>query len=384
VLKRAFLVSFSELFGVESSALIGEFFKQYFSLFQIDGFKPFGEPLINFCQHCVGLIPATPACQFFIWTQWIADTQLQDAARLAEAHQMSVGLYRDLAVGSGAAGAETWSNPQAVVAEAHAGAPSDLLNPAGQDWSLPPFNPRALREAAYAPFIELFRANMRHAGALRIDHIIGLEHLYWIPVGSKASHGAYVSYPFDDLLGIIALESHRNHCLVIGEDLGTVPPGFTEKLNARGILSNRVLYFEQDRESGKFLPPNEYVRLALASIGSHDLATLKGWWLGNDISIREQLGLYPDPLEGDNQRNVRRAEKQQLLMALRLEGLSPGNGDDYESLSRAVHAFLARSSSAIAMVEMENLTGEISQTNLPATSTEHPNWRRRYSMPRNS
>lgn len=166
----------------------------------------------------------------------------------------------------------------------------------------------------------------------------------------------------------------------IGEDLGTVPPGFSEKINARGILSNRVLYFEQDPESGEFVPPDEYVQLALASIGSHDLATLKGWWLGDDITIREQHRLYPDPLDGERQRDIRRKEKRQLLKALRLEALDPDDGDNLERLSRAVHAFLVRSRSAVAMVEMENLTDELSQTNLPATSTEHPNWRRRYSM----
>jgi 4-alpha-glucanotransferase len=317
---------------------------------------------------------------FQVWAQWIADSQLQEAARHAEANGIRLGLYRDLAVGSSAAGAEAWSNPHVVAGQARAGAPPDIVNPAGQDWGLPPFNPRALRQAGYAPFIELVQANMRYSGALRIDHVVGLQHLYWVPVGQNASRGAYVSYPFDDLVGIIALESQRNHCVVIGEDLGTVPPGFSEKLNARGILSNRVLYFEQDPESGEFLPPHEYVQLALASIGSHDLATLKGWWLGNDIAIREQHRLYPDPLEGKRQRETRREQKQQLLKALTLEDLDPGDGDDFQRLSRAVHAFLGRSRSAITMVEMENLTDELSQTNLPATSTEHPNWRRRYSM----
>lgn len=317
---------------------------------------------------------------FLMWAQWIADSQLREAARHAQANGIRLGLYRDLAVGSSAAGAEVWSNPHVVVGQARAGAPPDIVNPAGQDWGLPPFNPRALRQAAYAPFIELMQANMRYSGALRIDHVIGLEHLYWVPVGHKASDGAYVSYPFDDLVGIIALESQRNHCVVIGEDLGTVPPGFSEKINERGILSNRVLYFEQDPETGEFVPPDEYVQLALASIGSHDLATLKGWWLGDDIAIREQHRLYPDPLEGERQREIRYKQKRQLLTTLRLETSDPGDGDNFERLSRAVHAFLARSRSAIAMVEMENLTDELSQTNLPATSTEHPNWRRRYSI----
>jgi 4-alpha-glucanotransferase len=318
---------------------------------------------------------------FFIWTQWIADTQLNDAVRRAEMHQMTVGLYRDLAVGSSAAGAETWSNPQVVVAGAHAGAPPDLLNPAGQDWGLPPFNPRTLRESGYAPFIELIRANMRYCGALRIDHVVGLQHLYWVPAGHKPDQGAYVTYPFDELAGILALESQRNHCLVIGEDLGTVPPGFSEKLNHHGILSYRVLYFEQNSESGQFIPPDEYRPLALATIGSHDLATLKGWWLGNDIAIREQHRLYPDPKEALRQRQIRDKEKQQLLVALRMQSLDPGDGDDFDHLSRALHSFLARSGAAIMMVELDNLTGEASQTNLPATSREYPNWRRRLSKP---
>jgi 4-alpha-glucanotransferase len=318
---------------------------------------------------------------FFIWTQWIADTQLNDAVRRAEMHQMTVGLYRDLAVGSSAAGAETWSNPQVVAAGAHAGAPPDLLNPAGQDWGLPPFNPRTLRESGYAPFIELVRANMRYCGALRIDHVVGLQHLYWVPAGYKPDQGAYVAYPFDELAGILALESQRNHCLVIGEDLGTVPPGFSEKLNDHGILSYRVLYFEQNDESGQFIRPDEYHPLALATIGSHDLATLKGWWLGNDIAIREQHRLYPDPQEALRQRQIRDKEKQQLLVALRMQSLDPGDGDDFDRLSRALHSFLARSGAAIMMVELDNLTGEASQTNLPATSREYPNWRRRLSKP---
>jgi 4-alpha-glucanotransferase len=317
--------------------------------------------------------------EFLIWAQWIADTQLRDAASRAEAHGMILGLYRDLAVGSSAAGAETWSNPQVVVGEAHAGVPPDILNPAGQDWGLPPFNPRTLRESAYAPFIELVRANMRYCNALRIDHVVGMQHLYWVPVGHNPDQGAYVTYPFDDLVGILALESWRNHCLVVGEDLGTVPPGFSEKLNEHGILSYRVLYFEQDSKSGQFIPPDEYRPLTLATVGSHDLATLRGWWLGNDIAIREQHRLYFDPLEGDRQRKIRHYEKQQLLTALRLQDLDPRDGEDFWRLSRSVHAFLARSGAAISMVQLEDLMSEASQTNLPATSREHPNWRRRLS-----
>src|ERR1700689_1304896 len=152
---------------------------------------------------------------------------------------------------------------------------------------LPPFDPGVLREMGYAAFIALVRANMRHAGALRIDHIVGLQHLYWVPEGHPPAEGAYVTYPFYDLAGILALESCRNQCLVVGEDLGTVPPGFRERTAELGILSSKVLYFEQNAATGEFLAPEEYPVLSLASVGTHDLATLGGWWDENDIKLRE-------------------------------------------------------------------------------------------------
>jgi len=196
---------------------------------------------------------------------------------------------------------------------------------------------------------------MRYCNAVRIDHVVGLQHLYWVPAGHNPDQGAYDTYPFDDLVGILALENWRNHCVVVGEDLGTVPAGFSEKLNEHGILSYRVLYFEQDSKSGPFIPPDEYRSLTFATVGIHDLATLRGWWLGNDIAIREQHRLYRDPLEGDRQRKIRHYEKQQLLTALRLQDLDPGDGEDFWRLSRSVHAFLARSGASISMVQLEDL-----------------------------
>jgi 4-alpha-glucanotransferase len=186
---------------------------------------------------------------FLIWLQWIADEQLGAASAAAREGGMEVGLYRDLAVGADRAGAETWADAAAVVSGAQVGCPPDIYNPAGQNWGLPPFHPRALREEGYRSFIELVRANMRHAGGLRIDHVMGLQHLYWIPDGEPASSGAYVQYPTDDLVGILALESQRHRCLVVGEDLGTVPEGFRERMAAANILSYRVLFFEQDTET---------------------------------------------------------------------------------------------------------------------------------------
>jgi 4-alpha-glucanotransferase len=318
---------------------------------------------------------------FLAWLQWLADQQLGAAAAMAAERGMAVGLYRDLAVGADRAGAETWANAAAVVSGAQVGAPPDIYNPAGQDWGLPPFHPRALRDEGYRSFVELVRANMRHAGGLRIDHVMGLQQLYWVPQGQKPSAGAYVRYPMEDLIGILALESHRRRCLVVGEDLGTVPEGFRERMAAANILSYRVLFFEQEAETGAFLPPDAYPALALAVVGSHDLPTLRGWWEGRDIELKERLDLFPEPGEAARQRAARERDKEQLLQALRREGLLQDDEEpDIPRLARAAHAFLARSPSVLAMAQIDDLTDEADPVNVPATSDEHPNWRRRLSM----
>jgi malto-oligosyltrehalose trehalohydrolase/4-alpha-glucanotransferase len=319
--------------------------------------------------------------EFLVWLQWIADQQLEVAAEAAGAAGMAVGLYRDLAVGADRAGAETWTNARTVISGAQVGAPPDIFNPAGQNWGLPPYSPKALREERYRSFIELVRANMRHAGGLRIDHVMALQHLYWVPQGQSPADGAYVEYPMDDLIGILALESHRHRCLVVGEDLGTVPEGFRERMSEADILSYRVLFFEQDGETGAFLPPAAYPPLAMAVVGSHDLPTLRGWWEGRDIELKEELGLFPDLEEPARQRNLRQRDRAQLLSALREEGLIASQGEpDVRELARAAHAFLARTPCALAMVQIDDLTDEADPVNVPATSDEHPNWRRRLSM----
>ncbi|MGH7039370.1 MAG: malto-oligosyltrehalose trehalohydrolase [Stellaceae bacterium] len=317
---------------------------------------------------------------FFVWLQWLADRQLGAAAARAAARGMAVGLYRDMAVGADRAGAETWVGKAATVSGAAVGAPPDIYNPAGQNWALPPFDPRALREEGYRSFIDLVRANMRHAGGLRIDHAMGLQHLYWVPQGASPSAGAYVRYPLDDLIGILALESQRHHCLVVGEDLGTVPAGFRARMAQANILSYRVLFFEQD-ENGGFLPPSAYPTLALAVAGSHDLPTLRGWWEGRDLDLKERLGLYPDAGEAVRQRVMRRRDRAHLLEALRREGLLPAAGEpDTRALARAAHAYLAHTSSLLAMAQIDDLTDEAEPVNVPTTSDERPNWRRRLSM----
>jgi 4-alpha-glucanotransferase len=318
---------------------------------------------------------------FLEWLQWVADEQLAAVQRAATEKGMRIGLYRDLAVGADRAGAETWISPQAVVSGAHVGAPPDIHNPAGQDWGLPPFNPHASYEEAYRSFIELIRTNMRSAGGLRIDHAMGLQQLYWIPQGASAAEGAYVRYPMQDLLGILTLESHRNHCIVVGEDLGTVPEHFRDRMNDAGILSYRVLLFEQDSKTGQFIPPAKYPVRSLAVSGSHDLPTLRGWWEARDIDLKLRLGLFPAPEEESRQREARRRDRLQLLETLRREGLIDSTADvDVGMLVRAVHTFLGRSQSVLAMVQLDDLTDETEPVNVPGTGAEYPNWRRRLSI----
>jgi len=312
--------------------------------------------------------------EFFTWLQWAADQQLSAAGEGAAAGGMTVGLYRDLAVGCDRTGCETWSRPSDFLESAQVGAPPDILNPAGQNWGLPPFNPVALKMQAYKPFIDLVRANMRHAGGLRIDHVMGLQRLYCIPDGSPASDGAFISYPIDDLIGILALESHRNRCLVVGEDLGTVPAGFREKMAAANIFSYRVLFFEQHEKDG-FIPPEQYPALAVAVAGSHDLPTLRSWLVESDIELKQRLGLYPSEDEVLAQRSLRRGEREAVLKALQLSHPAPP-----EQFSVAVHRFLARTRAMLTMVQLDDLLGEHEPVNVPATSTEHPNWRRKYSL----
>lgn len=312
---------------------------------------------------------------FHTWLQQIADQQLGAAAAVAES--MAVGLYRDLAVGADGAGAETWANQRAVLTGAHVGAPPDLYNPAGQDWGLPPFNPRALRDEGYRSFIDLVRANMRHAGGLRIDHVMGLVHLYWIPRGASPGEGGYVDYPVDDLLGILALESHRHECIVVGEDLGTVPQGFRERMRAANVLSYRVLFFERD--AGGFLPPEQYPELSLAVFSSHDLPTLRAWWEGADLELKKTLGLFPTAEHEHTALEERRRDREQLRNALQCEGLA-GSELDMDGFFIAAHAYLARSAAAIATIQIDDLTDERAPVNVPTTSDEHPNWRRRLSQ----
>ena len=325
--------------------------------------------------------------EFFEYLQWNAELQLDAVGRRSMELGLGVGLYEDLAVSVDRGGAETWANQDLYALAASIGAPPDEFNLRGQDWGLPPLAPQRLRAAAYAPFIATLRANMRHAGALRIDHVMALARLFWVPQGGEPRDGAYVRYPFEDLVGIVALESHRNRCMVIGEDLGTVPDEVRATLERAGVLSYRVLIFER-QHSGDFKPPAEYPAGSLVTAATHDLPTLAGYWEGRDLTLRRQLRLFPTE-EGYQAQILGRAQdRARLLLALEREGLLP-DGASVDPVSvpemtgellRQLQVFLARTPSCLQVVQLEDVLGIRDQVNLPGTSSEHPNWRRKLSV----
>jgi (1->4)-alpha-D-glucan 1-alpha-D-glucosylmutase len=316
------------------------------------------------------------------YMQWIADLQLASAQARCLELGMPVGLYADLAISIAPDGSEAWANQDLYALGVHVGAPPDEFNRQGQDWGLPPLAPRRLREAGYAPFIATLRANMKHAGALRVDHVMGLARLWWVPAGGSADQGAYVRYPIDDMLGIVALESHRNRCLVIGEDLGTVTDELRASLASAQVLSYRLLLFERDQ--GRFKPPQEYPARALVAWSTHDLPTFTGWWQEEDIRTRAALGL----IDADGLRReceARAQDRAALIAALAREGLvdasTPAFGAAGQPLREAMHAYIARAPAAVMMVQMEDVFGIAEQANLPGTIDQHPNWRRKLPLP---
>ncbi len=324
--------------------------------------------------------------EFFQFLQWLADQQLGQAQAEARAAGMPVGLYLDLAVGVDPDGAEAWADPATVAGRVRIGAPPDDFSPKGQDWGLAPLAPLALRDQAYAPFIELLRRNMAHAGALRIDHVLGLRRSFWRPP-ERDLGGAYVRYPQADLLGLIALEAHRQRCIVVGEDLGTVPDGLRAQLTEAGLLGCRVLYFEREPD-GRFRSSARYPPACLASVSTHDLPTLAGFWVGRDIDWRDRLGLFADPAQAARERAERGEIRRRLLELLAAEGLLPAGLDPTTppaelpwEVAVALHRLLARSPAEIVVMQLEDALQLDEQANLPGTTGEHPNWRRRLDVP---
>jgi glycogen debranching enzyme GlgX/4-alpha-glucanotransferase len=316
--------------------------------------------------------------EFHAFLQDLADQQLAEAAASANRSGLKLGFYRDLAVGAAPDGAEAWSAQNTLMSGVSVGAPPDPFSAGGQVWSLPPPDPVAMRRDGYTAFNELLVANMRHAGALRIDHVMALRRLFVVPDGAGAIDGAYVSYPLTDLLAQVALESQRARCLVVGEDLGTVPEGMSERLAKSNILSYSVLWFE--RRDGRIRRPAEWRHLAAACVSTHDLPTLAGWWAGADIAEKRALRLIVDP--GAEQ--AREVEKRELMALLREENLLADDVDCRQPMpavvAAAIHAFVSGTPSLLALVQADDLAGEIVAVNLPGTDRERPNWRRRLDI----
>ncbi|WP_342643694.1 4-alpha-glucanotransferase [Rhodoligotrophos ferricapiens] len=316
---------------------------------------------------------------YFAWLQWLADSQLARAQDAAKKSGMRIGLYVDLAVGVAADSAETWADPTLVIEGASIGAPPDMLNARGQDWGLAPLSPVALKERAFEPLKQELKANMRHAGAVRLDHAMALTRLFWVPKGMMPTEGAYVHYPFIDMIRAVAEASNAHKAVVIAEALGTVPEGFTGTLEAAQVHAYRVLMFERLRWGG-FISPKDYPAHALACLSTHDLPTMRGWWRGHDIEVRRELGLTQAD-EAAEEFEARRADRQHLWDALiDADLVEPGNGlpDDLDDeLAAKLHVFVAMTPSRLFGIQMEDALGEIEQANLPGNTDPHPNWRRK-------
>jgi 4-alpha-glucanotransferase len=308
--------------------------------------------------------PEQREVEFVEFVQWTADSQLHAAKTLASQLGMRVGLYLDVAVGVQSNGFDAWNEQVAISRHLAVGAPPDVLNTMGQDWGLAGFNAGGLEAQSFVPFAEMLAASMRHAGAIRLDHVLGLKRLYLVPRGFKPDNGAYVQMPFEALLGAVARESAAHKCIVIGEDLGTVPEGFRETMQDFGIWSYLVMMFERD-DAGHFRNVDYYRPNALVTLNTHDLSTYAGWRSFSDLKVKRALGL--DPGEDDQAR----------WDALgRLDEILAQNGIEANDLY-SVLAFLSRTSSRLMAVLLEDLLGVIDQPNIPGTIDEHPNWRQR-------
>lgn len=344
-------------------------------------YQQIGSPEVQqFCQQHADEV------DFYLWLQWLAHCQFADCWAESQRLAMPVGLYRDLAVGVAEGGSESWCDRELYCLKASVGAPPDILGPLGQNWGLPPIDPHVMVARAYAPFIGILRANMQDCGALRIDHVMSMLRLWWIPYGETADYGAYVHYPVDDLLAILALESHRHRCMVIGEDLGTVPEEIVGKLRKGGVYSYKVLYFENTQQT-TFRAPKAYPRQSMAAATTHDLPTLRGYWESGDLALGETLGLYPDKVILRGLYQDRARAKQGLLDALHHYDCLPKSAGHHAGrmimtpvLNRGMQRYIADSNSALLGLQPEDWLDMATPVNVPGTSEQYPNWRRKLRL----
>lgn len=309
---------------------------------------------------------------FHLWLQWMAQSQIAEAQAMARGSGMSLGLYLDLAVGPRPDGAEVWMNAATIAKGVTIGAPPDHLSPEGQSWALAAHAPGPLAAARYAPLRAMLRSLMAHCGLLRIDHALGLLRSYWLP--EDGSPGGYITQPLDALLAVIAIEAQRSGCLVVGEDLGLVPEGFRRAMNEAGLYSYAVWQFEGN-DAGEIMPAAQLPSYSLACFGTHDTPTLQGFWHGTDIEWWHGVGWI-----GGSERLQRHAHRSRQRASLRrLSGL-PSDADP-AAIAETLQANLARSPAQLVSVQLDDVFGELEAQNLPGTIDEHPNWRRRLSVP---
>jgi 4-alpha-glucanotransferase len=309
-----------------------------------------------------------------IYLQWLAQLQLAEVKAECRKQGMAIGLYCDVAVGTSRSSAESWGAPDDFLLDLSVGAPPDIMAPKGQNWGLLAYNPVTLRQKAYQPFIELIRANMRYAGALRLDHVMALLRLWCCPLGADATAGCYLRMPARELFAILALESQRNHCVVIGEDLGTVPAEISELMQHYQVLSYRVFMLEQ--KAGSYQHRDlTYPPQALATVTTHDMPTLVGFWQELDLALRHQLDLFPSPAVADSLHQLRKNEKQILQQQL---GIAQ---PDAATLVRACHLYTAATPARLFAYQLEDLVLLETPVNIPGTSTEYANWQRK--LPQN-
>jgi 4-alpha-glucanotransferase len=329
-----------------------------------DEYRTPSDDLVRKCRSGV----AGTEMEFVEYLQWNAHAQLRQCADLAVESHMKIGLYLDVAVGVRADGFDAWLEQGAISRQLSVGAPPDMLNVAGQDWGLCGFNAQGLAARAFEPFRAMIGASAHYAGAIRLDHVLGLNRLYLVPAGFSPRDGAYVRMPLDALLGVAALESQLHRCIVIGEDLGTVPEGFREKLADWGVWSYKVMMFEREW-GGAYLAPDRYPPQSLATFNTHDLAPFAAWREGRDLAVKRAIGL--DPGESDEER---RLAVSALEATLGKHGVA---GRDFP----AVVEFLARAGSRILSVALDDILGVVDQINVPGTVEQHPNWRHRLRLP---
>jgi 4-alpha-glucanotransferase len=317
-------------------------------------------------ERCAALRngPDRSEIEFVEFVQWTADRQLAACKALADKRGMRVGLYLDVAVGVQSDGFDAWNEQEAISRHLAVGAPPDPLNTLGQNWGLAGFNAAGLEIKSFGPFREMLRASMRHAGAIRLDHVLGLKRLYLVPHGFPARNGAYVQMPLDALFAVTALESVAQKCVVIGEDLGTVPEGFREQMIEWGIWSYLVVMFQRD-DNGRFHDSDDYLKNALVTFNTHDLSTYAGWRSFGDLKLKRSINV--DPGESDQARWDALGALDEVLRLHRI------HRNDFYSVAR----FIAGTPSRLMAISLEDLLGVVDQPNIPGTVNEHPNWRQR-------